>query len=104
MRITRNGGGAARQGTLHEFVDPQLGGFEVHVSVDESGDDGRTAEVDRFEGLTPAPTGHHAVSDGEVGGDPFLGDGGEDATTGHEQVGWFVAPGHRQGSQRCGRA
>jgi hypothetical protein len=76
----------------------------MHVSVDESGDDGRTAEVDRFEGLTLAPSGYDTVGNCKIGGDPFLGDRGEDATSGYEQVGWFVAPGHRQGSQRCGRA
>jgi hypothetical protein len=39
------------------------------------GGHGGPVQVDLLEGLTAAPTGHHPVGDGEVGGDPFPGGG-----------------------------
>ncbi len=104
MRVAGDSGGATRQRTFHELVDPQLGGFEVHVGVHESGHYCCSTQVDGFVRLTLAPSGYDTVGNCKIGADPFLGDGGEDASPGHEEVGRLVAPGHRKGSQGCGRA
>ena len=76
----------------------------MHVRIDETGHQRGPADVDRFRCFTPTPTRDHAVGDGEIGGDPFAGDGREHPTAGDQEIGRFVTTGNGQGSERGGRS
>jgi hypothetical protein len=68
--VGRDGGGPPRQHAADELVDPELGGLEVHVRVDEARCERGPADVDGLHGLAGAPADDRAVGDREVGVEP----------------------------------
>jgi len=47
-----------------ELVDPQLGRFGTHVSVDEAGHDSHATNVDDLVSVAPSLTSDYAAGDG----------------------------------------
>ena len=80
-----------------ELVGHQLGGFEVHVPLDEPGKDGEPVRVEGLPALVPGSDPRDVLgAHRHVGLEQLPGEhGGHPAALQHE-VGWFVAPGHRQ--------
>jgi hypothetical protein len=75
----------------------------MHVGVHQTGRDRSAFEVDDFDGLARAPSGHDAVGDGQVGGDPLTGRRREHSTAAKEQVSGLIATsyGKDMGGRRC---
>ena len=97
--LVRVGGHSRRpqwQHSADELVDPQLGRLEVHVGVDEAGRHRGAVEVDHVDGVPGAPTGHHAIGNGQVGRHPLPRRGRQDTPAAEKQIRRLIAPGDRQ--------
>jgi hypothetical protein len=85
-----------RQYGADELVDPELGGLEVHVDVDEGGGERRSADVYGLVRLARAPTRDGPVCNGEIGCHPFSCAGHEDAATFEKEICRLVTARHSQ--------
>ena len=80
-----------------EFVDHQLRGLEVHVPIDEAGQQHLASGVDGLAALIVAPDGGYVpAGDGHVGLEELAGEDRKDAAPFDDQVGGLVPPGHGQ--------
>ena len=82
-----------------ELVEEQLRGLEVHVRVDEAGDDVAAGGV---EGLLPvvlAEPRDSAVDDRDVGLQPLAREHREHTAAANDEIGRLVAAGDRQPSR-----
>ena len=66
VRVGDDGRRSHRQHEPRELVDEQLRRLEVHVGVDEAGDDVRAADVERLLPLVLAEAGDVALADRDV--------------------------------------
>ncbi len=96
VRVGGHGRRPQGQDSADELVDPQLRRLQVHVGVDEAGRHRGAVEVDHFDGVPGAPTGHHAIGNGQVGRHPLPGRGRQDPPAAEKQIGRLIAPGDRQ--------
>ena len=83
-----------------ELVDQQLRRFEVHVRVDESGNDVPADCVDDLLAVVRADPGDHSVGDRDVGVEPFSRERGEDPAAMDDDVGRLVPAGDCQPSRQ----
>ena len=81
-----------------EFVRQQLRRLEVHVCVQEAGDDVAPRRVDDLDSLVLAQPGDPAVSDRDVGVEPLAREDGKNPAAAHDDVGRLVATGHGKAS------
>ncbi len=91
VRVSRHRRGAMREHGPDELIDPELGGLQVHVRVDEAGRQRGTGQVGDLPRVPRAPAGDHAICHGKVGVNPLPGAGYEDPAAGEEEVSGFVA-------------
>jgi hypothetical protein len=83
-----------RQDKPRELVDEELRRLEVHVCVDESGDDVPFGRVDDSGRLIAPEACHEPVADREVDLEPLAREDREDAPAADHEVGALVAPGN----------
>ena len=93
VRVGDDGGRPERQHEAGELVDEQLHRLEVHVRVDESGDDVASRRVDHLGAVVRTEAGDDAVRDGDVAFEPFPGEHGKDAPTAYYEVCRLIAAG-----------
>ena len=66
------------------------------MGVHQSGGHGGAVQIDDFRGLSNTPSGHHAIGNGQVGGDPFPGGRRQHPAPAQQEIGRLIAAGHRQ--------
>lgn len=66
------------------------------MGVHQSGGHGGAVQIDDFRGLSSAPSGHHAIGNGQVGGDPFPGGRRQHPAPTQQEIGRLIAAGNRQ--------
>ena len=93
VRVGDDRGRPERQDQARELVDEQLDRLDVHVRVDEAGDDVAARCVDRLAPLVRPEPGDHAVDDRDVALEPLAGEDGEHASAADDGVGGLVAAG-----------
>ena len=96
VRVGDDGGRPEREHESCELVDHELHGLEVHVRVDEPGDDVPPRRVERFAPVVAPDPGNDTVDDGDVGLQPLAREHREDASSANHEVGRFVAASHRE--------
>ena len=82
-----------RQDQPGELVGEQLGRLDVHVRVDQPGDDVAPGGVDLLPPLVRAETGDEAVDDRDVGLEPFAREDGQDSAATHDEISGLVPAG-----------
>ncbi len=85
-----------------ELVHEQLRGLEVHVGVDESGDEVATRELEDLGSLVVAEACDEPVCDREVAVEPLAGEDREDLRTPDDEVGRLVSPGDCEAALEVG--
>jgi hypothetical protein len=80
-----------RQDEPSELVHEELRRFQVHVRVDEPGDDPAIRGVDLLSPLVVTEPGDVPVDDRDVGVEPLAREGAEDAAATDDDVGRLVA-------------
>ena len=93
VRIGDDGGRPEREHEARELVDEELRRLEVHVRVDEAGDDEAARRVDRLATVVAADTGDDTVHDRDVRVEPFPGEAGENLATADDEIRRLVSPG-----------
>ena len=93
VRVGDDGGRAERKNQLCEFVDHQLHRLEVHVRVDEAGDDVASRRIQRLVALVATDARDDAVDHCDVGVQPLASEHRQDATTLYDEVGRLVSAG-----------
>src|SRR5439155_10893511 len=96
VRVDHGGGGPEREHKAGELVQHQLRGLEVHVGVDEAGDDVAAARVQLLGPFVLAETGDEAVHDRDVGFEPLAREHRQDEAAAHDEIGGLVAARDRQ--------
>ena len=99
VRVGDDGGGAEREDEAGELVHEQLRGLQMHMRVDEAGDDVLALGGDHLAAVVLAEAGDVAVADGHIGLQPFPGEDGEDPPALDDGVGELVAACHRKPSR-----
>ena len=89
-----------REHESRELVREQLRGLEVHVGIDEAGDQEPAGRVDRLRGFVVAEACDVPVRDRDVGLEPLAREDGEDAAAADDDVRRLVATGDRQPSRQ----
>ena len=82
---------AEREHEPGELVDEQLHGFEMHVRVDEAGDDVAPRGVDRLVAIVVTEPGYDAVHDGNVDPQPFPCEDRQHPSATHDDVGRLIS-------------
>ena len=90
VRIGDDGRRPHRQHEPRELVHEQLRRLEVHVRVDEAGDDVGAADVERLRPFVVAEARDVAVADGDVGLEPLAREDREHAAALDDEVGRLV--------------
>ncbi len=90
VRVGDDGRRAHRQHEPRELVDEELRRLEVHVRVDEAGDDVRAADVERLRPFVVAQAGDVAVTDSDVHLEPLAREDREHAAALDDEVGRLV--------------
>ena len=96
VRIGDDRGRPEREHEPRELVDHELHRLEVHVRVDESGNDESARGVERLAALVCPDPGDHAVDDGDVGVQPLAREDRQHAPAAHDEVGGLVAASDRE--------
>jgi hypothetical protein len=96
VRIGDDGGRAERKDQPGELVHEQLRRLEMHVGIDEPGDDVLALRIDRLPPVVGAEAGDVTVDDGDVRGEPLAGEDREHTSAAHDQVGGLVPACDRQ--------
>ena len=91
--IADHRGHAVRDDRAGELARRELGGLDVHVRVDEAGDDELAGGVDRLPSLVLADAGDPPVRERDVGIEPLAREHREDAAALQHEVGRLVSPG-----------
>ena len=105
VRVGDDGRGAEREDESRELVRKELRRLEVHVRVDEAGDDEPPGRVECLQPLVLAEARDEAVDDRDVGLEPLLREDREDLSAADDEVGGLVASRDREpASQRLHRA
>ncbi len=92
VRVGHHRSGAVGQDGASELVDRQLGGFDVHVGVDEPGHEVRARDVLALPAVVAPKPDDVAVLDGDVDVEPLLGEYGEHLSARQHEVGRLVTP------------
>ena len=90
VRVGDHRGGAVGHYGAGELVDHELGRLDVHVGVDEAGDQVRARDVDLLSALIPAEPDHMAVLDRDVEVQPLFREHGEHMAAREHKVGRLV--------------
>ncbi len=98
VRIGDDGGRTEGEDEPRELVDHQLHRLEVHVRVDEPGDDVLPARVEHIPALVVAETGDDSVHDRDVDLEPLFREDGEHPTSADDEIGRFVPAGNGEPS------
>ena len=77
-----------------ELVDHQLHRLDVHVRIDEPGNDVAASGVDRLAPLVGAEPRDHAVDDRDIDVEPLAREHAQHAASAHDEVGRLVATGN----------
>ena len=96
VRVGDDGGRAERQDEPRELVDEQLRRLEMHVGVDEPGNDPAARGVDHLAALVVAEPCDVPVDHGDVRRQPFAGEHREHAAAADDEVCRLVAARNRQ--------
>ena len=104
VRVGDDGGSAEREDEARELVHEQLRRLQVHVRVDEAGDDVLAARVDDVAPGVLAEPRHEAVADGDVGLKPLPREDRENLPALDDDVGELVAARHREPSREIRHA
>src|SRR5262249_17774364 len=96
VRVDDDGGRAEREDEPGELVHEQLRGLEVHVCVDEPGNDPPPGCVELFSPVVVAQSGDDPVADGDVGVEPLAGEDGEHLAAADDEIGRLVAAPDRE--------
>ena len=81
-----------RQHEPRELVDHELDRLEVHVRVDEPGDDEASLRVERLAPFVVAEPRDDSVDDRDVHVEPLAREDGEDTAAADDEVGRLVPP------------
>ena len=84
------------QHEARELGREQLRRLEVHVRVDEAGDDVRAVRVERLDPLVGAEPGDDAVADRDVDVEPLAREDAQHTAAADDEVGRLVAPRDRE--------
>ena len=93
VRVCDNGRRAERQDEPRELVDEQLDRLEMHVRVDEPGDDPASGGVEGLLAVVVAEPCDHAVGDRDVDLEPLPREHGEHTPAADDEIGGHVAAG-----------
>ena len=104
VRVGDHGGRSEREHEAGELVREQLRRLEVHVRVDEPGDDVLAGRVDRLASFVVAEPGDPAVCDRNVRLEPLAREHRQHAAAVHDDVGRLVAAGDCETSGEIGHA
>ena len=91
VRVCDHRGRAERQHETGELVDEQLHRLEVHMRIDEAGDDPAAPGVEHLAALVLTESRHDAVGDRDVDVQPFAREDREHAASADDQIGGLVA-------------
>ena len=91
-----------RQHEARELVGQELGRLEMHVRVEEAGNDVVAGRIDDLLAVVVAETCDPAVGDRDVGVEPFACEHREHAAAAHDYVGRLVAAGDGEASGELG--
>ena len=92
VRVGDDGGRPERQHEARELGREQLRRLEVHVRVDEAGNDEGPLRVERLGAPVLAEPRDHAVADRDVDVEPLAREDAEDAAPADDEVGRLVTP------------
>ncbi len=96
VRVRHHGGRAEREHEPCELVDEQLGRLEVHVSVDEPGNDEPLGGVDDLHAVVAADACDDAVGDRDVGVEPLSREDRQHAAALDHHVGRLISACNRE--------
>ena len=98
VRVGDDRGRPEREDEARELVDEELHRLDVHVRVDEAGDDVAARCVDRLAALVRPEPGDHPVDDRDVAVEPLAREDREHAPAADDGVGGLVAAGDGEAS------
>ena len=90
VRIGHDGGRSEREHEPRELVHHELHRLEVHVRVDEPGDDVAPGRVERVAPVVPPDPCDDPVDDCDVRLQPLAREDRQDASASHDEVGRLV--------------
>jgi len=94
VRVEDDGGGPPRERRPRELVEPELGRLQVHVPVDEAGEQDQARDVDPLAPpVARSDAGNVLADDRDVGLEELAGEHGQHPPPGEHKVGGLVAAG-----------
>ena len=103
VRVRDDGGRPERQHEAGELGGEQLRRLEVHVRVDEAGNDEGPLRVERLGALVVAEPRDDAVADRDVDVEPLAREDAEDPAAADDEIGRLVTPGDGQAPREITR-